>query len=267
MFLANTKVIVFCSALRADFLFKCGWLTGAEAWSGSSAEGFKISDLDFLSVFVFRFFNRFQQISTVVSRFCFCCCQGRPGIPLHCCAHVGVSCWANTVVTFVCFTPHHCTFVCVPVHPSYTLAPGQSLQSLLFKSTPSHASKEEIHEVCSLSALPTAFSISCVFTLLALLSVHSTCGQTACHVFVGYLYQLGPGSLVLSLRGARWFGPKDSFIENGDLGDLGRKRCRCRNFAAIVRALAAKLGCLINKPFSLCLFVFFSPSPVFRDAS
>ena len=53
MFLANTKVIVFCSALRADFLFKCGWLTGAEAWSGSSAEGFKISDLDFLSVFVF----------------------------------------------------------------------------------------------------------------------------------------------------------------------------------------------------------------------
>ena len=111
------------------------------------------------------------------------------------------------------------------------------------------------------------FNFSCVFTLLALLSVHSTCGQTACHVFVGYLYQLGPGSLVLSLRGARWFGPKDSFIENGDLGDLGRKRCRCRNFAAIVRALAAKLGCLINKPFSLCLFVFFSPSPVFRDAS
>lgn len=157
MFLAKKyKEIVFCSALRADFLFKCGWLRDRcrslewiECWR---LQDFRFGFLECLCFSV-------QQISTVVSRFCFCCCQGRPGIPLHCCTHVGVSCWANTVVTFVC----------VPVHPSYTLAPGQSLQSLLFKSTPSHASKDEIHEVCSLSALPTAFSISCVFTLLALL--------------------------------------------------------------------------------------------------
>ena len=78
--------------------------------------------------------------------------------------------------------------------------------------------------------------------------------------FLGYLYQLGPGSLVLSLRGARWFGPKDSFLQNGDLGDLGRKRCKYRILAAIVRILAAKLGLLINEFFfSAFLSLFFLP--------
>ncbi len=141
-----------------------------------------------------------------VSRFnSFCCCQGRPGIPLHCCAHVRVSCWANMntvfrVVTFVCFTAiawsscfgitipyHHCTIVCVPVHPSYTLSSGHSLQSLLSQSFQIHTFRclkgRNSWSLLSFSFACNFFKFSFVFTLLALLSVHSTCGQTVCHVF------------------------------------------------------------------------------------
>jgi len=58
----NIKKLFFVPLFGLTFCSNAvGCVTGAEAWSGSSAEGFKISDLDFLSVFVFRF-NRFQQL-------------------------------------------------------------------------------------------------------------------------------------------------------------------------------------------------------------
>lgn len=61
MFFVPLFGLTFCSNA-----FGC--VTGAEAWSGSSAEGFKISDLDFLSVFVFRFQQLFRGFVFVVAK-------------------------------------------------------------------------------------------------------------------------------------------------------------------------------------------------------
>lgn len=63
-FWQTQKSLFFVLLFRADFSSNAvGCVTGAEAWSGSSAEGFKISDLDFLSVFVFQYFCGFAFVA------------------------------------------------------------------------------------------------------------------------------------------------------------------------------------------------------------